>query len=502
MFKSIQFQDRERIALKEAIDAQLQQLLSVLGRGEMLSVAYDTGWLARLSLRYPDKGFDGAYDWLLRSQHADGSWGSAVPHYHDRVICTLSALVALQLKISDKCDPRIEKGLDYIWRTMSYLYADANDTINFRGIASLLLSEATDLGLDVPQSVYYKYETSAGKLSRLYSRPDIWAKHPISYSLECFHPTLPEATFMIADNGSIGVSPAASAALLLNSTVAEPRILEFLSQAVRPDGGIPTVVPIDLFEIAWSLNVLRQTAAISPDDPPVKRLLDRLWQKWSATEGVSHSSYFPIPDLDDTATAFVVLHWAGYPVDLSVFAYYEEADHFRCYIDETDPSLSAHIRLLAALKASPDDPDAVRWTKKILAFLQDHAQGNKVWTDKWHISPFYLRAAAVAALHTVDDQLAAEHFKWIVKNQHDDGGWGYYGVSTPEETAYALQAILHWHQHVEAVDDSCMTYAAQYLAAHLNDSSYVPLWIGKCLYTPQQVVHAAVLSALQGYVHL
>src|SRR5688500_18592860 len=34
-------------------------------------------------------------DWLLANQHPDGSWGGKIHYYHDRIICTLAAAIAL-----------------------------------------------------------------------------------------------------------------------------------------------------------------------------------------------------------------------------------------------------------------------------------------------------------------------------------------------------------------------------------------------------------------------
>ena len=44
-----------------------------------------------------------------------------------------------------------------------------------------------------------------------------------------------------------------------------------------------------------------------------------------------------------------------------------------------------------------------------------------------------------------------------------------------------------------------MAAAAQHLRLHYNDNQLSSLWIGKSLYTPHNVVRAAVLSALHGY---
>jgi halimadienyl-diphosphate synthase len=91
---------------------------------------------------------------------------------------------------------------------------------------------------------------------------------------------------------------------------------------------------------------------------------------------------------------------------------------------------------------------------------------------------------------------------WIIKTQRPDGGWGYYGGSTSEETAYCLKALLHWHAHVDNVDEDVLAVAANYLQYHLDDQNYPPLWIGKCLYMPYYPVRSAILMALHHYRQL
>jgi halimadienyl-diphosphate synthase len=196
----------------------------------------------------------------------------------------------------------------------------------------------------------------------------------------------------------------------------------------------------------------------------------------------------------------MVLDWAGYPVQPDVFANYEHDTHFRCFQDETDPSLSAHIRLLLALKTRRDSSQYTSWVEKILKFVRDY-QLNHAWTDKWHTSPFYLHSASIPALHAVDDVIASVHLQEVLGSQHSDGGWGYFGSSTLEETAYALQSLLYWHCHVSKIDKQVLTAGVAYLS--LNMQKRQPsLWIGKCLYTPSNVVRAAVLSALHMYATL
>lgn len=139
------------------------------------------------------------------------------------------------------------------------------------------------------------------------------------------------------------------------------------------------------------------------------------------------------------------------------------------------------------------------WVQKIVTALKRFDENGSFWSDKWHTSPYYVSNVAIHALRGVDDNLASSRLKWILKTQNDDGGWGYLGDSTPEETAYALESLLTWNSTVERIDPSIMDEAARFLTDHLHDTTYVPLWISKGLYTPHNIVRAAILSVLYQY---
>jgi halimadienyl-diphosphate synthase len=277
--------------------------------------------------------------------------------------------------------------------------------------------------------------------------------------------------------------------------------LNYLRGLVKPDEGIPNVGPIDTFEIAWALNVLRLAGAITPDHPEVKRVTTTLWNAWSQEKGIGFSSFYSLSDLDDTATAFAVLRWAGYPANSSVFERFEEEDHFLCFPAEADPSLGAHVRALMAIRMAPEHPKYEAWIEKMLHLIRRYDLYGLFYFDKWHSSPYYMRSTAIYALHGVENPLAKECVHWMLRTQLDDGGWGYYGKSTAEETAYCLQALLYWERYFPG---SCtptrIEAAASYLLNHIGDEHFPTLWIGKCLYTPPKVVQASVIAALHSYV--
>lgn len=183
-------------------------------------------------------------------------------------------------------------------------------------------------------------------------------------------------------------------------------------------------------------------------------------------------------------------------MNADIFAGFERDDHFCCIPGETNPSISAHIRLITALRLVEDHPKRDTWITKAVQALRNADDNGNFWWDKWHISPYYVNSNAVYALQGVADDLAVSRLKWILKTQNDDGGWGYFGQSTPEETAYCLEALLFWDRHIDSLDQSRIDEATQFLSQYLDAPNYTPLWIGKSLYSPHNVVSAAISSVL------
>jgi hypothetical protein len=54
-------------------------------------------------------------------------------------------------------------------------------------------------------------------------------------------------------NGSVGVSPSATAYFATYIKKGDTASLKYLRDTIKPDGGMPNVAPFDVFEIAWAL---------------------------------------------------------------------------------------------------------------------------------------------------------------------------------------------------------------------------------------------------------
>jgi halimadienyl-diphosphate synthase len=484
-----------------ALDTEIRALLARLGEGRVDSVAYDTAWMARLAPVYPQYGFEQALEWLREHQYEDGAWGAPITHYHDRFISTLAAIIAFREVSKDPRDERrVKRGGDALWRIVGRLGQDDCDTVGFPLLSLSLAKEATALGLDVPLPPIRFAGPYQKRIKALLNQPiHTWRANPLIFNLEGLRSAICDSAVLLEANHSIAISPAATAAYLL--AYRNDHALGYLTSLLCADGtgAAPAFATIDTYEIVWSMIHLVEAEAVEPEEPAVRRLLDFLWKHWSPEFGISYSTNFAAPDVDDTASCYTLLRWGGYDVRADAFNCYELDDHFCCYPGETHPSPSTHVRLLKTLRTCVDHPRRDEWIEKTVGALYRFDENGSFWTDKWHSSPYYVNSTAIIALQGVADSLAQSRLRWILKTQNDDGGWGHSGVSTPEETACCLEALLQWDRTVERLESAVLYEAASYLRGHLNDASYTPLWISKCLYTPPHIVKATIISALYSY---
>lgn len=483
---------------------QTQDLFKTVGPGWMANTAYDTAWIARLAdidavLSYQ------ALDWLAEHQLPDGSWGeSDVLYFHDRVTCTLAAVVALAKygrRARDK--ERWKKGLaalEYFTRSATKgLVADISGaTIGFEMIIPTLLAEAEGMGI-----VGSFKERSLGRLADQRAQKLGFLKGgtisryvSMAYSAEMAGPdavNLLDIDHLQEDNGSISISPSATAYYAAYVRPGDARAMAYLRR-VLTDGGAPNVAPFDVFERSWVLWNLSLAGVLNQDTTDLWRgHADFLHNSWRKGQGLGPSAEGTLVESDDSSVVYEVLSRLGCAPDIETILSYEEAEHFRCFAYELNPSLSANIHVLGALRQAGLEVGHPA-VQKVIGFLRNNRVARIYWADKWHASPYYATAHAIIACADYDDALVQDAVNWMVETQGPDGSWGYY-LPTAEETAYCLQALSVWSRTHSDVPSDTLQKGAAWLADHI-DARHPPLWIGKCLYYPSVVVKSAILSAL------
>lgn len=481
------------------------EILQEANTGHMANTAYDTAWIARIGEM--DRAISNhALGWIAEHQLPDGSWGAAEPmYYHDRVICTLAAMTALMRRGRRASDRKqIDLGLEALERitrgaTMG-LTADPNGaTVGFEMIAPTLVAEAENLGIIQRQGDRILGRLARQRAVKLAALQGVKINRfvTVAFSSEMAGvdglrlldtPNLQEV------NGSVGHSPSATAYFVINANEQEPAAIQYLHSVITADGGAPNVAPFDIFERAWVLWNLMQAG--QPDEETLalcRPHLDFLLRAWKTGEGSAWAAGYTPRDGDDTGLVYEVLSRFGCYVDAEAVLSYEGDEHFRCFALEANPSISANIHLLGALRQA-GYPASHPSAQKILRFLARCQDSGSLWYDKWHASPYYASTHAVAACAGYADELVAGTIQWLVSTQGQDGSWGFY-MPTAEETAYALQALVLWKRHGGRVPEEALQRGAAWLSDHVQPP-YAPMWIGKCLYSPELVIRSAIWSAL------
>lgn len=477
---------------------ETKHLLSTMGAGtEITTSAYDTAWIARLKPVDESLAVT-ALTWLRENQLPDGSWGAAQPvYFHDRVICTLSALIALSMYGDANDKKRIANGqraLEKWWAGLQYDLS--GETIAFEMLVPTLLEEANRHHLSL------KFENgSLDKLRQIRERKLAQASKrlinryvTLTHSAEMlgedgFH--LLDQESLLEPNGSVGHSPAATAYYLLHHPDSEGANA-YLRQAMI-GGSVPPVSPIDVFERGWVLWNLALTTLGQDDE--IRRLirphLDFLESFWHSEHGIGFASSYEAKDADGTSVVQRVLTHYGRSTPIQPVLSYEEEYYFRCFSLEANYSTSANIHVLdsllhAGIQGQP--------TQKVLAFLSNVQHPSGFWSDKWHASPYYTTSHAIIALSKIAHPTVEGGIHWMLSTQNKDGAWGFYSP-TAEETAYSLSALAVCTMNGYPIPKEAIRRGANWLLQH-SAPPYPPLWIGKCLYAPIHVIRATILSAL------
>jgi halimadienyl-diphosphate synthase len=457
--------------------------------------AYDTAWIARFNSKIGDL----ALDWLQENQNPDGCWGATpIIYFHDRTVCTLSAITALLQKGFPPDSSILQRAAFAVSKAVYGLNSDhCGATVGFELIVPSLLSEARALGvtIDSPELERLLWARSS-KLSALPARRiDRW--HTPSFSAEAVgqdHLNILDADNLQASNGSVAFSPSATAFFARYVQPEDEAAMAYLNEVIGKDGSTPYVGPIEIFDRGWTLWNLSLILDFSEYDHDfVESQIKFLVNEWKPGKGIASAVGLPLLDGDDTAVVFAALCRLGYhELDVEAVLSYKAAFNFKCYPLESDPSTSTNIHVLDALRqVLPPNHQGVQTA---LNFLRRTRTANAYWLDKWHASPYYPTCHAIIALEDLDDQMVADAVDWVINTQRRSGAWGWY-IPTAEETAYALQALALWRlRHKDAVPENVLSSGYDWLKEH-SEEPYPALWIGKCLYTPKVPVQAAILSA-------
>jgi len=488
------------------MQTEIIELLKQLGRGKMSALAYDTAWVARLGGVDADLS-NHALEWLSENQLPDGSWGAEEPYYyHDRVISTLAAMIALTHRGRRARDrQQIDKGLLALEQITSGatkgLMSDPNGaTVGFEMVVPTLVAEAENLGIikqqgdrilgRIGQLRKIKLNTLRGKKINRHLTAAFSAEMAGMDDLG-----LLDVENLLETNGSVGHSPSATAYYLFVIKPNDEKALGYLHQVVNSSDGVPDLFPFETFEANWVLWNLA-LAENNWNEAVRKEFLRGLGivkAAWHPEKGIGLSSEYTVPDGDDTLITHDLLARFDKAPDIKTIFAFEESDHFCAYPFEAHSSSSVNIHAMGTLKQAgfkSNSPVIL----KIKKYLQNSRNSAGYWFDKWNLSPYYTTAHAIIVCAGYADHLVNQSVDWIVQTQNKDGSWGYQ-FATAEETAYCIQALVIWKLHGGKVSSKTIKNAVSWLSNHV-EPPYLPLWIGKGLYAPELIVRSTILSAM------
>ncbi len=464
-------------------------------RGKMSGAAYDTAWAARVTDESGKPLFPECVQWLLENQKMDGSWGSDVVNYHDRILSTLSVIIALKELDERRYESQIQKGELYIWENIENLKTESCRFVGSELLIPSLMQQAEPINLNLPYHIkVYKSEYQA-KLRKI--DESLWYSPltTLSFSLEFLGDSVDKKRFSKVQlpNGSVGNSPAATAFFLeYTKDVRAHRYLKNILQ-LTGDGSLIEAYPFEVFECGWVMYNLILAGLYFEQYTEICDFLGA----HTKPMGIGMSADFPVPDLDDTTMLCRALHEMQYPIDFSMFDAYDMGDYYATYTFEVGPSVSTNIHVLDFIKRCPKFPHREDVMEKLVRFIRREICPPGYWTDKWHISPYYTTGHAIIALCDVDSSLAETAVSWILESQNENGIWGE-NSGTLEETALAVQALMYYNRHVEHIDMESMSGAISALnldSFTLLSTNMPDMWICKVLYSPVRIVCSSIASA-------
>jgi hypothetical protein len=479
--------------------------------GQTSPSVYETGRLVTLAPWLA--GHAERVRWILAGQQPDGAWGAPDGY---ALVPTLSAVEAL-LSTGHQAAGAVERGLRALATLIPGLAA-VPDTPAADLLVPVLIGQVNDhLGraggrrppLPLPAGIDGRRLAAVRRLllsgapvpDKLLHAAEAVAD--LVRAAPTVHPVPADAAGGGA--GSVGASPAATAAWLATRPGGGDPTRRYLETVVRLRGGpVPCAAPVAVFERSWVLSTLaRAGVPFTAPHTMVRDLAAAL-----GPDGTAAGPGLPA-DADTTSVALFALTLLGVPVDPGCLWRYRVDAHFCTWPGENGISVTTNAHVLDALgahvaTAGVSISDTVTTVVDRLAmWLCDHQRSDGSWIDRWHASLYYATSCCVLALDrfgrtgrsaravgpALDRALA-----WVLDTQRDDGSWGRW-AGTTEETAYAMHVLLGTRRSPDFRVARAAARGHAYLLEALDEPG-PPLWHDKDLYRPAAIVRAYAVAAL------
>ncbi|MDA3649400.1 cytochrome P450 [Saccharopolyspora indica] len=455
--------------------------------GNLYPSVYETGRL--VSLVPWLTGHEKRIEFLLSAQQPDGAWSGPGTV---ALVPTLSAVEALLA--AGRTGASVDRGLSAAADLLRRVERDGlpGTLIPFLIVPALVADINDRLGherLTLPPDL------DPAALAAL--RADGWRNPVSAFYLEIVGPAAVGSTAVSPVAGVIGCSAAATAAWLgPDAPAADDRSAESVDFLVRSqstmDGPVAGLTSMTYFERAWAYRAL---AAAGTDPEVIAPLLEGL----PGDVGRAGAPSAPGAAADSETAALVLLATAdrtGVLPEPHCLWEYDRDTHFLTTVPVGAPSVITNARVLEVLHRylEQDPSDADRYAgaaARVARYLTDNQQPDGSWQDRWHVSPYYATVSCgLALLAAGRTEPVGRAVAMVRESQRPDGSWGVH-EGTAEETAYAVLLLAAAPgEHRDAIARGL---------AHLERAGsagpHPPLWVGKDLYAPVNLIRAAVLAA-------
>ncbi|MEM1244137.1 MAG: prenyltransferase/squalene oxidase repeat-containing protein [Pseudomonadota bacterium] len=480
---------------------------------------YATAWIAKVpcltDLKTP--AFPQSIHWLLANQNTDGSWGPLYPlNPYANSLATLAVLTVLHQWHYGDYQSAIQKGIDALQQLLTLLNQTGMKTFGFELLLTALVEEAQQQGNWLPKSLTQGYEKFIvlGRQQRdmlltmleqtQFAVPNVfWLCLP-ALGYEYFQNNLSILATLeksLSTNGSILCSVATTAFLLkmhrLNNRDL-PQSDRFLQTVIEQNqGGALPYQPMEQYQLAFSLDfLLKGNVAIDN----LKQPLGTLHEYWQKRQGLGYSQFSPSLDADDTALGLIALTKAGYGISYKSLLKFFNGEYFSYYLEEPSPSISVNANALRALALFKNHSEIKPIIAKTLNWIETNFQApfERTLFDSWHCSPFYAASALSFALSEFNHPMNTKLTQWLLSQQNTDGGWGYFGKSSQEETALVVLALTNDKKLATSVAQS-LQLAKQFLSQKDN-IELASFYMESTMVCPINVVTATILAAKHALV--
>jgi hypothetical protein len=131
------------------------------------------------------------------------------------------------------------------------------------------------------------------------------------------------------------------------------------------------------------------------------------------------------------------------------------------------------MTLLALGAESSTHPDYLPALSRGVAFLTDRQRKDGTWASDVIGNELFTTSHTIEALSRADAdgsrRAILKGVRALREQQHEDGGWGVSGKSTPAETAWVVRAL----QRIPGLYKHSITRARDYLMNDLDDSGLI-----------------------------